>query len=1287
MGTVYLAYDRERHGRVALKTLRELDGAALYRFKQEFRALADVSHPNLVQLYELLSADGEWFFTMEYVDGRHFLDYVWEAERSPGGRAFGLESSLHTQTSPGVRNIDTGAATSATIGIDARSDQTPVPALHAGPLTARRFERLRPCLRQLAEGVQALHETGHLHRDIKPSNILVTDTGRVVLLDFGIIADLSAPLSDERGAAIGTPAYMAPEQARGETPCPGSDWYAVGVALYEALTGTRPFAGTASELLRARQLAEPPPPRRHAADVPADLDALCSELLRRDPEARPLGPAIVARLGGDPAELHELHAHALAGDALIGRDDERARLQAAFSRARTGDGGAVFLSGDSGLGKSALARGFLDEVVKTRRAVVLAGRCHERESVPYKAIDSLIDALSRFLVGLDAVDVDRLLPRDTRALVRVFPVLRRVGALLEAGPRAITADPQELRRRGFSALRELLGRLAERYPVVLFVDDLQWTDEDSAQFLVDLLRPPEPPPLLFLGSYRRSDGADHAALDLLLREMRSDAEQLTIAPLSELATQALARELLPGERAELAELVARESAGDPYFVRALARHLATGAAGARAGALSLEEILRGHIAELSEPARRTLEILVAAGRPTSRKVAIGAARVEAHATAVIDELRRARLLRGRGAHDDDRVEVYHSRIARVVEAELTSERARGRHLALARELEAERAPDHEAIAFHYHAASEPTLAAAHAIAAADRALEALAFDRAARLYGLALELCGDDNPDQRCALLVRRGDALANAGRSAAAAACYAPAVALAPPSEALELERRVADQYLRAGHVGEGMQALHRVVRATGMRMPPRRGVLLYLAWLRVRVALRGKRYRLRPRAEIADGTARRLLVSRTGTVGLAMVDVLRGAAFQARTYLLALDVGEPSTLARTLCAEAGFLSFPGPSTLPRVARLLERARDIGDAYDDSEVTPWADGCQALAEYLSGRFRRALALAETAERGFKEQYAGSSWERTTAHLITVWSLYYLGRYTELASRVTALIRDAEERGDQFAVSIFSVGNPSFHWLAADTPQAADAARERAMQGWPSSHGYHTQHWWDLCGRARRALYAGDGAAAWALFQREWPRVRRAQLHRSSMVRLEASELCAAAALCEARRIGDDARAAATWLRRAEREARRIGGVDLEIAGAIAQRVLAGVLAGRGALREAARAMDRAARGFDACDATGFAAACRLQRAHLLRACGAEPRADELGATARAQLLDCGAADVSRMANLLAGLGARLPDDSDGAPATAQPESRGLMEPAATDRGARPHPAPQTSLR
>ncbi|MGO9923411.1 MAG: protein kinase domain-containing protein, partial [Isosphaeraceae bacterium] len=374
-----------------------------------------------------------------------------------------------------------------------------------------RFDRLRDGLRQLAEGVAALHEAGWLHRDLKPSNVLVTPEGRVVILDFGLGAEL------ERGglhhtsstSLLGTAAYMSPEQAAGRTVTPASDWYSVGVILYEALTGRLPFVGGALDMLMEKQRLDPTPPGKVMAELPDDLDELCSALLRRDFDARPQAADILrslqswtpgVRVPASPRNAARTPRH------LVGREHHLSVLSDAYCAMRQDGPVLVLVHGPSGVGKTALVERFLEALPADDGAVVLPGRCHAQESVPYKALDGVIDALGQALRRLSPVEVEAVLPRDFPYLCQVFPTLQLVEE--GGGPRRRLqeiADPREQRKRCVAALRDLLGRLGDRRSLVVIIDDLHWGDQESASLLVDLLQPPNPPALLLIGCYRRAD--------------------------------------------------------------------------------------------------------------------------------------------------------------------------------------------------------------------------------------------------------------------------------------------------------------------------------------------------------------------------------------------------------------------------------------------------------------------------------------------------------------------------------------------------------------------------------------------------------------------------------------------------------------------------------------------------------------------------------------------------------------------------------------------------------------
>ena len=421
-GDVYRVVDTRTGAVRALKKLRATDPRALAYFKSEFRLLTGRlparggPYPNIATLYELYEHDDEgWFFTMELVEGVNLLSYL--RSRPPG----------------------------------------------------QCFDAARHCLEQLVRGLGILHgELEILHRDLKPENILVAADGRLVLLDFSLAQTLTA--DPRRGTIAGTPEFMSPEQLDGGALTAASDWYAVGVLLYYALTGTSPFPATSPFHDRSRDSIVPP--RTMHSETPEDLSNLCMSLLEADPVRRASGTDVLECLGRREPRVA---LHPQRTTPFVGRDEQIASLEAAFGRSAIAPV-VVHLTGPSGIGKTSLIQKFVERASRDTTTLVLAGRCHYAESIRYKGLDGIVDELTLKLKEWSRTEFERVRPRGFSHLVQMFPVL---GQLARDASVSESADSADARVRGWAALREMLGRIAERHRLILIVDDLQWCGDDG----------------------------------------------------------------------------------------------------------------------------------------------------------------------------------------------------------------------------------------------------------------------------------------------------------------------------------------------------------------------------------------------------------------------------------------------------------------------------------------------------------------------------------------------------------------------------------------------------------------------------------------------------------------------------------------------------------------------------------------------------------------------------------------------------------------------------------------
>jgi len=1071
MGVVYEAFDQQRGHRVALKTVREPGPETIYRLKREFRTLADISHPNIVQLFDLVVGEGSVSYSMEVVDGVDLVSYC-----RRGG-------ALHAGTS---------------LAYDGDLDATPVPT--------RCFDeaRLRACLRQLASGLCRLHAAGLVHRDIKPSNALVTREGRVVVLDLGLAASRIASDKDSMQGLVGTIAYMAPEQAAEIADVgPAADWYSVGAMLYEVLTGQLPHDGGLMEVLVAKRSVDPPRPSTIALGVPADLDDLCMALLARAPADRPDDAAVVARVEG--AVVRRSDRDLPSTSNFTGRAAELEALDAAVATVVSGTPTLVWARGPSGIGKSALIGEALSRIsARTPDAVILRGRCYEQELVPFKAIDGLIDGLSRLWRRMNDGDAAAILPRNVGALQRLFPVLARVPVVAEAPSGAESRDPLEMRARAFAALRELLQRLADRRLVVLFLDDLQWVDADTLLLLEELLRPPEPPRVLVVVSTRSE--SPNPGLEAVIGRMGVAVTRLDLEPLTDADARQLVIRLLGDRGAGLAERVVREAAGIPFFLGELVRYLQT--AGDDIGALAIGDVVRRRISLLPASARRLLELIAVAGEPLTLRELAAAARLAAEQVGRdVRALRVDHLVRAPGGHGDERVECYHDRIRSAILESMDAAARRNDHRALATALGNDASPFR--LARHWAGAGDAPRAAVAAWRAADRAMSTFEFETACELYRMSLEL-GEHGDAERRELQVALAGALLNAGRSAQAAEMFLAAADGPDPMQRLELRRRSAEHFLNAGLIERGVEVLRGVLAEIDEDLPrsPRRVVALF-AWNHLRLLVGGLGWRSRDPSQIPPRELLRLDCYISIGLSLGVVDTMTAAMYQAKGLVTALRLGEPARVFRILTLYTIFLLSLGGRSARRGQHGIARCAEVAAATGDPFQLAYVDTVRGFGEYFAGRYESADRHLADAERRYQEETTGTTAELNHARVFRCHVLRAQGRFKDLRARCDEYMRDAHRRGDQYVKSTLHRAF-ALIFLADDD---VDGARQALAAAWwsPPEKGFHLQHWYAVRAQVEVALYTG--AIDVAELVPQLAQLRGSRLVRVQTVRVEAEWL------------------------------------------------------------------------------------------------------------------------------------------------------------------------------
>jgi hypothetical protein len=747
---------------------------------------------------------------------------------------------------------------------------------------------------------------------------------------------------------------------------------------------------------------------------------------------------------------------------------------------------------------------------------------------------------------------------------------------------------------------------------VLYIDDLQWGDTDSAYLISDLLQPPDPPPMLLLTSYRSED-ADSPCLRALAETLRQgqaiDRRDLPVAPLTEAETRELVLLLLgSGAEASAAE-VARESAGNPFFITELVQEIQSGGhSAAKEGEITLERLIQARVGRLPEGAQRLLEVVAVSGRPLRDAEACRAAGVGADARTLVARLEAARFVRGTGLSEESRLETYHDRIRETVVAGLGSEPLRQHHGRLAQVLEESGRGDPEEMAGHFEGAGELERAGVYYGQAGDRAADALAFDHAAALYQKSLDLRRVEQAEGRD-LRRKLGKALANAGRGAEAGPVYLSAAEGTDGQEEFDLRLQAADQLLLSGRTQQGFEVFGNLLHKVGLRLAGGKYRALFGMILeRLRLSLGGLRFCERAAESIPAEELMRVDTCEMAYHRLSLSDTPKYFMFAAKYIRLSLRCGEPSRVALGLMNEAFFITATkGESARVRAELVWQKALSLAERVGDPLILAKIALYRGYNAWALAEWKEGVAHFESAELIAVQGQVLHAVGHIKLQHGKIDCLMMLGRWREMGCKLPALLQDAQRRRDRQGTCVFLV-HSNVLCLAADRPDDAEAVIRQGWDEWPHAENVMGTYW-SLYGRAEAALYLGEGRRAWELIRRERAPLNRATLYvfmavlNPLMVHLQARTALAAAT---AEPAGGFFGRRARLLRSAARDARRIGRRRIPRLNPLAKLLRASIANLRGEEEDAVSLLRAAEQELLAADMELYAAAARRQRGKLV---------------------------------------------------------------------------------
>jgi tetratricopeptide (TPR) repeat protein/predicted Ser/Thr protein kinase len=701
MGAVYLAYDSVLERDVALKLMSNprLGTEGRSRLLVEAQTVAKLKHPNIVTVHDAGEFEGQPYIVMEYVEGVTLNEY----------EADGLEDIIEIT-------------------------------------------------RQICAALQHAHDQNIVHRDLKPENVVIEPDGSVRLMDFGLALSTSSRMTEE-GMITGTVFYMPPEQAFGYEVTPQSDLYSLGVILYELTTQQLPFeADDALAVITQHIHAPVVPPRAKNEQIPIPLNDLILSLLGKEPNERPKSAAEVSSLlddtwlrQADETSIQELYVlDRIVRGRFVGRQREFAEARTIWRKASSGQGQALLISGEPGIGKTRLMR----EVVtyaEVSGGTALVGECYAESSAPYSAFTQITrQALTRF--SHNGFEIPDSILDD---LLKLTPDLQHQFPNVQPNPKL---DPETEQQRLFENIVSFCCTLTKEFPLLLVIDDVHWADSGTLALLHHLIRRTQKRPVMILVTYREVELKESRPFNDMLQELnrqrqgsRLKLQRLDLNQTHEMLAAIFATEITP----EFLDGIYRETDGNPFFIEEVCRALVdTGEVYYQDGdwhrppdiadleiPQGVQVAVESRLAKLTMDQQETLRMAAILGREFCFNILLECLNLEEdtviEALEAAEEAQMIQEIKGLG---DVTFSFVHALVPNAITESVRTLRRRKLHRLAARAIEKYSPEDYETLAYQYGEAGDEARALKYYAQAGERALAAFANQDAERYFLAALDL-------------------------------------------------------------------------------------------------------------------------------------------------------------------------------------------------------------------------------------------------------------------------------------------------------------------------------------------------------------------------------------------------------------------------------------------------------------------------------------------------------------------------------------------------------------------